>query len=145
MVLVIFGIIYFRTYTSVRVSETYALSGAANSSYKTFAKGVLKYSRDGVAYVNEKGEEQWNQSCQLKTPIVKVMGDCAAIADEGGNDIFIFDKNENLLDLLNSECYYDDDYKRQLNGEWSFAFYVKSDYLKYLEKPNRIRSGDCLL
>lgn len=54
MVLVIFGIIYFRTYTSVRVSETYALSGAANSSYKTFAKGVLKYSRDGVAYVNEK-------------------------------------------------------------------------------------------
>ena len=93
MVLVIFGIIYFRTYTSVRVSETYALSGAANSSYKTFAKGVLKYSRDGVAYVNEKGEEQWNQSCQLKTPIVKVMGDCAAIADEGGNDIFIFDKN----------------------------------------------------
>ena len=93
LVLVIFGIIYFRTYTSVRVSETYALSGAANSSYKTFAKGVLKYSRDGVAYVNEKGEEQWNQSCQLKTPIVKVMGDCAAIADEGGNDIFIFDKN----------------------------------------------------
>ena len=61
MVLVIFGIIYFRTYTSVRVSETYALSGAANSSYKTFAKGVLKYSRDGVAYVNEKGEEQ----CQI--------------------------------------------------------------------------------
>ena len=54
------------------------------------------------------------------------------------NHLFIFDKNENLLDLLNSECYYDDDYKRQLNGEWSFTFYVKSDYLKYLEKPNKI-------
>lgn len=93
LALVIFGIIYFKTYTSVRVSETYTLSGAANSSYEPFAKGVLKYSRDGVAYVNEKGEELWNQSCQLKTPIVKVTDECAAIADEGGNDIYIFDKD----------------------------------------------------
>lgn len=92
LVILIFGIIYFKTYTSVRVSETYSLSGASNSSYKTFVKGVVKYSRDGVAYVDEKGKEQWNQSCQLKTPIVTVKDECVAVADEGGNDIYIFDK-----------------------------------------------------
>ena len=89
LVILIFGIIYFKTYTSVRVSETYSLSGASNSSYKTFVKGVVKYSRDGVAYVDEKGKEQWNQSCQLKTPIVTVKDECVAVADEAGM-IFTF-------------------------------------------------------
>ena len=52
--------------------------------------------------------------------------------------LFIFNKDETLLDILDAEYYYDDNYKRQLNGEWSFTFYVKFEHLKHLEKPNKI-------
>lgn len=85
----VFLVIYLQTYTKVRVSEAYALSGAAGSSYEEFADGVLKYSRDGVAYLNQKGEEQWNQPYQIKNPFVDVNGASAAIADKGGNDIMV--------------------------------------------------------
>lgn len=85
----IFLIVYLQTYTEVRVADIYEVSGAADSSYEEFAEGVLKYSRDGVAYLNQKGEEQWNQPCQIKNPFVDVNEVSAAVADKGGNDIMI--------------------------------------------------------
>ena len=57
-----------------------------------FSTGVLKYSRDGIAFLNKKGEEQWNQPYQIKNPLVHVAGNSAATADRGGNDIYVFDK-----------------------------------------------------
>lgn len=85
----VFLFVYLQTYTKVRVADTYAVRGANDSSYEEFANGVLKYSRDGVAYLNQKGEEQWNQPCQVKNPFVDVNGTSAAVADKGGNDIMI--------------------------------------------------------
>lgn len=73
----VFLFVYLQTYTKVRVADTYAVRGANDSSYEEFANGVLKYSRDGVAYLNQKGEEQWNQPCQVKNPFVDVNGTSA--------------------------------------------------------------------
>ena len=86
----IFLFINLQTYTDARVSDTYAAQGASNNSYTQFAKGVLKYSRDGIAYLNQKGEEQWNQSYQIKNPFVVVNEKSGAVADKGGNDIIVF-------------------------------------------------------
>lgn len=55
-----------QTYSRVRVSDTYRISGGTDGRYEEFAEGVLKYSRDGIAYLDQKGEEKWNQSCQIK-------------------------------------------------------------------------------
>lgn len=86
----IFLFINLQTYTEVRISDTYTIKGAANRSYVQYAKGVLKYSRDGIVYLNKKGEEQWNQSYQIKNPFVVVGEKTAAVADKGGNDIMVF-------------------------------------------------------
>ena len=50
---------------------------------------MLKYSRDGVSYLNIRGEEQWNQSVQFKNPFVEINGTTAAVADKGGNNILV--------------------------------------------------------
>lgn len=92
-VVVVFLVIYLQTYTEVRVSDTYAISGSTDSNYKQFAEGMLKYSRDGISYLNRKGEEQWNQSYQIKTPFVVTGEESAVVADKGGNDIIVFQKN----------------------------------------------------
>lgn len=85
--------IHLQTYTLAQVSDTYKISGVSENSYEEFAGGVLKYSRDGISYLNQKGEEQWNQPCQIKSPFVDVNQVSAAVADKGGNTIMIFQKD----------------------------------------------------
>nr|WP_106789556.1 DUF5711 family protein [Massilistercora timonensis] len=85
----IFLVIHLQTYDTVRVEETYKIDGVTDSSYEEFAKGVLKYSRDGVSYLNTQGEERWNQPGQFKNPFVDINGTTAAIADKGGNNIMV--------------------------------------------------------
>lgn len=86
----LFLFIQLQTYTTVRVSDTYADTGAENGNYEQFGQGILKYSRDGISYLNQKGEEQWNQPYQIKNPFIEGNETSAAVADKGGNDIFIF-------------------------------------------------------
>lgn len=81
------------TYGNVRVSATYSISGAGNSNYTEFENGILKYSKDGIAYLNQKGEEAWNQSYQIKTPVVRLGHSSAVVYDQGGNAIVVFGKD----------------------------------------------------
>ena len=53
---------------------------------------MLRYSRDGIAFLDRKGEERWNQSYQIKTPLIDVNDEAAAVADKGGNDIVVVDR-----------------------------------------------------
>lgn len=89
----IYLLVNLQTYSQARASEVYANEGAANNSYAQFAKGVLKYSRDGISYLDQKGEEQWNHSYQIKNPFVDVNEKSVAVADKGGNDILVFQED----------------------------------------------------
>ncbi len=92
-VIVIFTVIHFQTYTEARISETYKVSGAADNNYVSFADGIIKYGRDGIAYLDEEGEEQWNVPYQIKTPFVERNSVSAVVADKGGNDIMVFQES----------------------------------------------------
>lgn len=95
-ILVVAGIyllINLQTYTTVRISEVYAIQGVENSNYKEFEGGILKYSRDGVAYLNQSGEEEWNQSYQIKNPTMVIGNAAAAIYNQSGNEIVVLQKD----------------------------------------------------
>lgn len=85
--------IQLQTYTAVRVSDTYEDTGAEDGSYRQFAGGVVKYTRDGISYLDQSGERKWNQSYQIKNPFVEGNETSAAVADKGGNDIYVFQKD----------------------------------------------------
>lgn len=85
-------VIQLQTYTSVRTIDVYRSDNSGNSSYKEFAGGVLKYSRDGISFLNRKGEEEWNQPYQIQNPVITIYGETAAVADKGGNNIAVFSK-----------------------------------------------------
>lgn len=89
----VYLLVNLQTYSQARTTEVYASEGAANNNYAQFAKGVLKYSRDGISYLDQKGEERWNHSYQIKNPFVDVRETCAAVADKGGNDILVFQED----------------------------------------------------
>ena len=88
----VYLLINLQTYTSARAIDTYTVSGASGSAYEQFADGVLKYSRDGISYLNQQGEEMWNQPYQMKNPVVDVNGSSAAVADKGGNAVLVFNE-----------------------------------------------------
>lgn len=88
----VYLLINLQTYTSARALDTYTVSGASGSAYEQFADGVLKYSRDGISYLNQHGEEMWNQPYQMKNPVVDVNGSSAVVADKGGNAVLVFNE-----------------------------------------------------
>lgn len=89
----LFLLINLQTYTTARVSVTYEINSTGNNSYREYANGVLKYSRDGIAYINRKGDEEWNHPYQIKTPMVQTyFDDAIVVADKGGNTIIVLDQ-----------------------------------------------------
>ena len=79
-----------QTYTRVRTASAYPGDRTDSSGYAQFADGIVRYNRDGVAFLNRKNEEQWIQSAQIRNPIISVREKAFAIADNGGNTILVF-------------------------------------------------------
>lgn len=91
-VAIILFIVEQQGYSNMKIGTTYKIGNTANSNYKEFGNGIVKYSRDGVAFFNQHGDEMWNQSYQMKNPFIEANAVSMAVADQGGNDIFVFQK-----------------------------------------------------
>lgn len=76
-------------YTGYVTMRVVPLNEGSLVGYKTFGSNVLKYTRDGASYIDSRGGNVWTESYEMKTPIVAVNGDYAAIADRQGNSILI--------------------------------------------------------
>lgn len=96
------GFYYWKNYyrfqnyrVSWEVNLTTGESGMerSNARYVNFGKNVLKYTRDGASYIDNKGKTVWVQTFEMKTPIVAVNGSFAAVADQQGNSIYIFNED----------------------------------------------------
>ena len=86
-----FLLVEMQTYTHQKVVRSYR-GDISSGEYVEFGKGFLKYTKDGIEYVDSRGKAQWNQSYQIKDPMVIVNGDSGAVAEKGGNDIIVFNK-----------------------------------------------------
>lgn len=82
-----------QTYSKMKVIERYDDSVANSGSYREFGDGVIKYSRDGICLLSRTGHEKWNQSYQIKNPIVVMSEKAVAVAEQEGNLIYVFDES----------------------------------------------------
>lgn len=81
------------SYTSVNKAGAYTNETEDNNKYTQFADGIVRYSRDGIVFLDRKNEEQWIQPCQMKNPVIDVNEEVFAVADSGGNSILVFTEN----------------------------------------------------
>ncbi|HCD42176.1 MAG TPA: hypothetical protein DEQ64_00210 [Lachnoclostridium sp.] len=88
---------YFTLYQYTQYSVAWAkeMNEGSYVGYLSFGSNVLKYSKDGASYLDSQGKEVWIQSYEMKSPRACVNGNYAAIADQQGNSIYIFDKTGN--------------------------------------------------
>ena len=79
-----------QSYGHARTAAEYSSDISDTSNYAQFANGIVRYNRDGVAFLNNKNEEQWIQPTQLQNPVITVKEEPFAVADNGGNNILVF-------------------------------------------------------
>lgn len=91
LLLAIYLFCVYRTYNNYKVRKTIKIETGTNSQYQAFGEFVVKYSNDGISYINGT-ETIWNEAYKMKSPIVDVCGDYLAIADKNSNTIYIFNK-----------------------------------------------------
>ena len=60
--------------------------------YCMMRKGIVKYSKDGVAMTNKSGTVLWNQTYEMASPTMTSAGDYVAVGDIGANTIYIFNE-----------------------------------------------------
>ncbi len=88
--------IRYAKYTNYTVVSEIDITKGSVVGYAAFEDGILKYSKDGVMFLDKKGREVWIESYEMKSPIISVNGNYAAVADKQGSRICIFDKNKKI-------------------------------------------------
>lgn len=72
----------YKIVRSIKLGETYGCQ------FYEFGKNTLRYSNDGITYINEK-DTVWNQPFEMKSPLIDVCRATVAIAEYKGNTIYI--------------------------------------------------------
>lgn len=88
----VFGWFYYQRnyeYSSYETAWTVDMKEGSLVGYESFGNNVLKVTRDGASYIDNKGKTIWTESYEMKNPIVSVKGEYAAIADRQSNSIYI--------------------------------------------------------
>lgn len=76
-------------YTSFETAWQIDINEGSLVGYESFGSNVLKYTKDGASYIDNRGKTVWTESYEMKSPVVAVQGSYAAIADMQGNSIYI--------------------------------------------------------
>lgn len=94
VIIIAAGCIFFSNtnYNGYEVVEETSVKNASVVDYVPYQNSLLKFSKDGATYVDEKGEAVWNETFAMKMPAADVSGEFVAIADLNGNDVYVFDK-----------------------------------------------------
>ncbi len=76
-------------YSSYETSWEISVEEGSLVGYELFGSNVLKVTKDGASYIDYRGRTIWAESYEMKSPVIAVNGDYAAIADLQGNKICI--------------------------------------------------------
>lgn len=61
--------------------------------FLAYGEFVLRYNRNGIAYINGNGETAWSQSYEMTDPVAVVGGKYIAVFDRGGYKMYICNAN----------------------------------------------------
>ena len=88
-----------REYKGYSVLKTYDTSYENTANYIRFDGNLLKYTPDGISYINSNGETLWSSGVDMKMPMAVANGSYAVVADISGNAVFIFNTEGQVSSL----------------------------------------------
>lgn len=96
--LVMVGVLVYALVKNNRVSGSYevvtSLSRGEDTSvyYQIMRKGMIRYSKDGMAMTDKSGNLIWTQTYEMTSPAIAVSDPYVAVGDIGANTIYIFNE-----------------------------------------------------
>lgn len=93
-ILTVVSVLYIyktKAYTDYQVLESVERADTAGTRFAEFQGNILKYSNDGAFYIDEKNNLIWNQTYEMKSPMLDICQGYVAIADAKGKKIYIMD------------------------------------------------------
>ncbi len=96
--LVMIGVLVYALVKNNRVSGSYevvtSLSRGDDTSvyYQIMRKGMIRYSKDGMAMTDKSGNLIWTQTYEMTSPAIAVSDPYVAVGDIGANTIYIFNE-----------------------------------------------------
>ena len=96
--LVMVGVLVYAMVKNNRVSGSYevvtSLSRGDDTSvyYQIMRKGMIRYSKDGMAMTDKSGNLIWTQTYEMTSPAIAVSDPYVAVGDIGANTIYIFNE-----------------------------------------------------
>lgn len=78
-----------RQYSSYKVEKSVYIKSGDSMSYMSYQEGILRYDRDGVTAVDQKGNSLWSGSYDMANPSVDTCGTSAVVADIGGKSLYV--------------------------------------------------------
>ena len=77
-----------KVYTTYEVLESVEISDNYNGRYYEFGNYMLRYSEDGIAYLNG-SKTYWNHAFEMREPIIDICDDYVSVAEQKSNKIYI--------------------------------------------------------
>ncbi|MBR6173787.1 MAG: hypothetical protein IKQ49_11580 [Eubacterium sp.] len=139
LLLVAGGVAYY-VYTTIREFKGYKVLNSAdttyevNAEYTEFGGNLLKYTPEGVSYINANGDVVWTAGADLKIPIASTNGDWAVVADKGGNDVHVFHVDGAVSDLTMPYKVLDVD----VASQGAFVVVLESDTTNYINMYDKM-------
>lgn len=140
-VLLILGVVYYmlhRTYRGYRVVRHNDTNYENTADYIQFGGNLLKYTPDGVSYINTNGDTVWTAGVDMKMPMAVSSGDYAVVADMSGNSIYVFNKDGQVSNQTMPYTICDVD----VSSQGCIAVVLESDKTNYINCYDK--SGDII-
>ena len=132
----IFGIVvYFmnREYKGYKVVKTNETNYENTANYIQFSGNLLKYTPDGVSYINANGDVVWTAGVDMKMPVAVSSGNYAAVADLNGNVVCVFNDEGLVSSVTMPYTICDVDVANQ----GAFAVVLESSETNYINLYNK--------
>lgn len=117
-----------REYKGYKVLYSNETVYETNAEYKEFGGNLLKYTPDGVSYINANGDTVWTAGVDMKAPIAETSGNYAVVADKGGNLVRVFNTEGAVSEVTMPYTICDIDVANQ----GAFAVVLENDKTNYI-------------
>lgn len=85
------------SYGEFEVLSTLKTADSVNTKYIYFKDKLLKYSIDGISYLDSKGQAIWSEAYNIKKPHISVSDNYVAVGDIGGNAVYLFSEKGKIV------------------------------------------------
>lgn len=88
-----------RQYDSYEVTKSVSVKNGSSMNYVSYEDGLIRYGRDGVTAVDNKGNSLWSASYDMANPKIDTCGASAVVADIGGKSLYVYKGDETGTDF----------------------------------------------